>query len=124
MTDDKPDLTKTEVRQGNSRKMNSRALIFGLAALIILFALFIWFSAATYNETPTTTGGGTTIEETPAAEETIEGDLDALPTPAPVEEPAAEEPVEDAAPVETEAAPAAEGAPAADAPAEEPAAAQ
>lgn len=112
MTDDRPDLTKSEVRQGNSRKMNSRALIFGLIGLVILFALVYWFSTATYDETATTTGGGTTLEDAPAAGGDVGDDVEDLPTPTP-DEPAAAEPADDAATTE----PAVE-APAAEAPAE------
>lgn len=83
MADERPELTKTEMRQGNSRKMNTRVLIFGLIALIILFALVIWFSMATYDATSTTTGGGMAIEETSA----------------PVEEPVANNGAEEAIPV-------------------------
>jgi len=87
MSDDKPDLTKTEMRQGDSRQMNTRALVYGLVALIIVFALAIWFSTATYDETPTTVGGGATVDDVQAEGEGVGSDLEALPTPAPVEEP-------------------------------------
>src|SRR5690606_32130737 len=105
MTDNRPNLTKTEMRQGDSRKMNSRVLVFGLVALIIVFALAIWFSMATYDDTPTTVGGGTTLDDVPATGEEVGDDLETLPTPVPEEEPEAAAPVEDAAPVETPAAP-------------------
>ncbi len=78
MTDDKPDLTTTEVRQGNSRKMNTRALVFGMVILVILFAAVYFFSTATYDDTDTTTGAGTTIEETDASVGEDE-DTEALP---------------------------------------------
>ena len=115
MTDEKPELTKTEVRQGNSRKMNSRVLIFGIVAIVVLFAAVYWFSTATYDETATTTDGGATLEDVPAADDDVEGDLDALPTPVPADEavtepetPATATP-EATAPAETEdAAPASE----------------
>ena len=47
MSDEKPDLTKTEARQGNSRLMNSRVLIYGLVAIVVLFVAVYWFSTAT-----------------------------------------------------------------------------
>ncbi|MEQ8446094.1 MAG: hypothetical protein RIB57_09425 [Pelagibacterium sp.] len=132
MTDDKPDLTKTEARQGNSRMMNSRVLIYGLVAVVVLLAAVYWFSTTTYDETATTTDGGATLEDVPAADYEMTTELDALPTPAPTEEavtepetpvevtppetaPAAETP---AAETPAEAAPAEDDAPA-DAPVEE-----
>lgn len=101
MTDNGPELNKTEMRQGNSRKMNTRALIFGLIGIVILFALVYWFSTATYDDTATTTGAGTTLEDTNAGEE-VGDDMTELPTPTP-EEPEAAPPVENTAPVEAPA---------------------
>lgn len=79
MTDPKPDLTNTEMRQGNSRKMNLRALVFGLIIVVIGFALAIWYNSAVTPDTPETLGGGETLEQTTPAES-----LEELPTPAPV----------------------------------------
>ncbi|AEQ52234.1 hypothetical protein [Pelagibacterium halotolerans] len=101
MTDDKTELTKTEARQGNSRKMNSRVLIYGLVGIIILFAAVYWFSTATYDETPTTTDGGTTLEDVPAAGDDVDAELEGLPTPAPTEEAVTEPEGSDAPAIDT-----------------------
>ncbi|MCD7060349.1 hypothetical protein [Pelagibacterium xiamenense] len=69
MAEEKPDLSTTEVRQGNRRKMNLRALIFGMLALAIGFALAIWWNEATYDGTPTTTDGGETVQQEGAENE-------------------------------------------------------
>lgn len=101
MSDEKPDLTKTEARQGNSRLMNSRALIYGLVAIVVLFAAVYWFSTATYDETATTTDGGATLEDLPAADDEVATDLDALPTPAPTGEAVTEPEGSDAPAIDT-----------------------
>ncbi len=79
MTDEKPDLTKTEMRQGNSRKMNLRVLIIGIAVLVVGFALALWYNEAVTPDTETTTQGGETLEES-----TPQESLENLPTPAPI----------------------------------------
>ena len=86
MSDEKPDLTKTEARQGNSRLMNSRVLIYGLVAIVVLFVAVYWFSTATYDETATTTDGGATLEDVPVAGGDVDSNLEGLPTPAPTDE--------------------------------------
>ncbi|RDE09070.1 hypothetical protein [Pelagibacterium lacus] len=125
MTDPDPHLNKTEMRQGNSRKENSRALIYGLIAIVILFALAIWYFTANSDQTATTTDGGATIENSDAVESPAEDALDELPTPAPVPETETAPPVVDVPAVEAPAAepPAAEE-PAAETPAVEPPAAE
>lgn len=42
-----PHKNKTEVRQGNPRKMNMRVLIFSMIGIVVLFAIlyFIFFAA-------------------------------------------------------------------------------
>lgn len=116
MTDPDPHLNTTEVRQGNSRKMNTRALIFGTIAIVILLGAAIWYFTATYDDTATTVGGGTTLEDVGATPGDAD-DLDALSMPAPVEDEAAPEadavtpgveevaPLDDAPAAEDEAAP-------------------
>lgn len=82
MSDEKPELTTTEVRQGNSRKMNFRVLTIGLVAIVIIFAVVMWFSTATQDETATGVDAGASIEETGPADES----MDATPLPTPDEE--------------------------------------
>lgn len=102
MTDPDPHLNTTEVRQGNARKENSRALIFGLIGIVVLFALAIWFFTASYDETQTTTDGGATIEDTDAVDAPVtEGEaLENLPTPAPTDSAVDNAPAEPVAPAE------------------------
>lgn len=88
MSDSKPDLTTTEVRQGNSRKTNLRVLIISLVAIAIAFALAVWFFQSTYEDTDTTIGSGTTLDEVPPADGSPNVDLDDAPMPVPAEEPA------------------------------------
>lgn len=87
MTDNRPDLNTTEVRQGNSKKTNARALVFGLIAVAIVFAIAIWYFTVNQQDTATTTGGGTTLEDVSPAPDEVGSDLDDLSTPAPVIEP-------------------------------------
>lgn len=86
MPDEKPVLTETEVRQGNSRMLNFRALIFGLILIVIAFAAIMWFMSATYDETATTVDGGTRLEDVQQAPAPEEGDLDETPLPTMPEE--------------------------------------
>ncbi|WP_196257974.1 hypothetical protein [Pelagibacterium limicola] len=79
MNDSKPDLTTTEMRQGNRRRMNLRVLVIGIALVVIGFALALWYNTAMSPGTVTTTGAGETLEETMPGET-----LEELPTPAPV----------------------------------------
>lgn len=79
MNDSKPDLTTTEMRQGNSRKMNLRVLIISGVVVAIGLALAIWYNSAVSPDTATTTQGGETLDQTTPAE-----NLENLPTPAPV----------------------------------------
>lgn len=79
MNNSKPDLTTTEVRQGNNRKMNLRVLVISIVVVAIGFAVAIWYNAAVSPETATTTQGGETLDQTTPAES-----LENLPTPAPV----------------------------------------
>ena len=79
MTDERPELTTTEMRQGNNRKMNLRALVIGLIIVVIGFILAMVYNQAVTPDTATTTDGGETIEQTTPAES-----LENLPTPAPV----------------------------------------
>ena len=87
MTDDKPDLTTTEVRQGNSRKTNLRVLVFGIIGVVIAFALAVWYFGATQDDTDTTIGGGTTLEDVPALDGSPDVNLDDSAMPVPAEEP-------------------------------------
>lgn len=81
MNDQKPDLTTTEVRQANGRRMNLRVLIVGLVVVIIGFVLIVWFNSAVSPETETTTQPGETLEDITPVEP---GDnLENLPTPVP-----------------------------------------
>lgn len=80
MNDPKPDLTTTEMRQGNSRMMNMRVLVIGVIVVAIGFALAIWYNSSVTPDTETTTQGGETLEQT-----TPEESLENLPTPAPVQ---------------------------------------
>lgn len=80
MNDPEPHLTKTEMRQGNSRMMNMRVLVIGIIVVAIGFALAIWYNASVSPDTATTTQGGETLEQT-----TPEESLENLPTPAPVQ---------------------------------------
>ena len=86
MTNDKHDLNKTEMRQGNSRMMNSRALVWGTIAVVIALGLVLWFSFATYDDTDTTVGGGLTLDDVQTQDDAVGGDVDALPVPTPQEE--------------------------------------
>jgi hypothetical protein len=79
MNDSKPDLTKTEMRQANSRRMNLRVLTISIVIVVIGLAIAIWYNNAVTPGTETTTGGGETLEQT-SPEESLEN----LPTPAPV----------------------------------------
>ncbi|WP_127145309.1 hypothetical protein [Pelagibacterium montanilacus] len=82
MTDDKPDLTKTEVRQGNSRKMNLRVLIIGIVLVAIGFAVALWYNSAVTPETETTIESGETLDETaPAGSPASNPDDAAVPVP-------------------------------------------
>lgn len=105
MNNSKPDLTTTEVRQGNNRKMNLRVLIIGIVVVAIGFAVAIWYNASVTPDTDTTVGGGTTLEDAPAPDSAPASNLENLPTPAPVEQtapaaPDAEAIIEDAAPAQ------------------------
>lgn len=97
MTNDKHDLNTTEMRQGNSRMMNSRALVWGTIAVVIALGLVLWFSFATYDDTDTTVGGGLTLDDVQTQDDAV-GD-DAQPAPTPQEE--AAEAVETPAPAAT-----------------------
>lgn len=79
MTDERPELNTTEMRQGNNRKMNLRALIIGLIIVVIGFIIAMIYNQAVSPDTTTTTDGGEHIEQTTPAEQ-----LENLPTPAPV----------------------------------------
>ena len=80
MNDPDPHLTKTEMRQGNSRMMNMRVLVIGTIIVVIGFALALWYNMSVSPDTATTTQGGETLEQM-----TPEGSLENLPTPAPVQ---------------------------------------
>lgn len=80
MNDPDPHLTKTEMRQGNSRMMNMRVLVIGTIIVVIGFAVAIWYNMSVSPDTETTTQGGETLEQT-----TPEESLEELPTPAPVQ---------------------------------------
>lgn len=80
MNDPDPHLTKTEMRQGNSRMMNMRVLVIGTIIVVIGFALALWYNMSVSPDTATTTQGGETLEQT-----TPEESLEELPTPAPVQ---------------------------------------
>ncbi|WP_404402644.1 hypothetical protein [Pelagibacterium halotolerans] len=62
MADKEPHLTTTQVRQGDRRLMNLRVLILSMVVLAIGFALGVWWSSATYDETATTTDTGQAAE--------------------------------------------------------------
>lgn len=79
MNDSKPDLTTTEVRQANNRRMNLRVLVIGIILVAIGFALAMWYNASVTPETETTLQGGETLDQETPAES-----LESLPTPAPV----------------------------------------
>lgn len=83
MAQDKPELTTTEMRQGNSRKMNMRVLVFGGILAAIGLALVIWFFSATYQDTPATIGGGTAVEDIEPATDEPDSNLENAPMPVP-----------------------------------------
>lgn len=47
-----PHKTKTEVRQGSKRKMNSRVLVISMVAIIAIFAIFLLVSGTMQTPTP------------------------------------------------------------------------
>lgn len=83
MTEDKSHMTTTEMRQGNSRKMNLRVLVTGLVVVAVCFALVFWFSVASHDDTATTIGGGTTIEDIPSSDGAPDTTLENAPMPVP-----------------------------------------
>lgn len=82
MSDEKPELTKTEARQANSRKMNFRVLAVGLAVIVIAFAIVFWISTATQDDTETGVDAGATLEEGGPDD----GTMEEAPLPTPEEE--------------------------------------
>ena len=83
MADDKTHMTTTEMRQGNSRTMNLRVLVTGLIILAVGFALVLWFSVATHDDTAATIGAGTTIDEMPSEDGAPDSVLENAPMPVP-----------------------------------------
>lgn len=80
MTNDKHDLNTTEMRQGNSRMMNSRALVWGTIAVVIALGLVLWFSFTTYDDTDTTVGGGLTLDDVQTPDDAVGGEAQPAPT--------------------------------------------
>ncbi|GGA44799.1 hypothetical protein [Pelagibacterium lentulum] len=107
---EKPDLTKTEMRQANSRRMNLRVLIIGVVVVVIGFALAIWYNTTVTPETETTTPAGETLEDVapgvPETDADIENGALPVPTDDAVVEGPAPEPVEEPAPAIEDADPA------------------
>lgn len=99
MSDEKPDLTTTEVRQGNSRKTNLRVLTISIIVVAIGLAIAIWYNVAVSPETDGAPEAGETISDTPPAGGAANPGLENLPTPAPVDETQVEPTLPDTAPV-------------------------
>lgn len=85
MSDPKPELNTTEMRQANSRRTNLRVLIVGIVVVAIGFALAMWYNATTRPETETTIGAGETLEDLPPPDGGPEVTIEDAPTPAPIE---------------------------------------
>lgn len=81
MTENQPKYDSTKARQGNSKKTNSRALVFGMIGAIVVLAIVLAWTVFTQpDETPTT------LDDVPAAAGSTEAPLEDLSTPAPVQD--------------------------------------
>lgn len=115
MSDEKPDLTTTEVRQANRRKMNLRVLTVSIIVVAVGLALAVWYNTAVSPETDVAPQAGDTLEDVAPEDGAPEPALENLPAPVdPEPEPVPMQPMQDMAPPAPEAP--ADAAP--DAPAE------
>lgn len=81
MSDDKPDLTETEARQGDKHRTNLRVLVISVAILVVAFILAYWYNAAvTPTEDQASVPGAPTEESAPATGEDANEATQPMPT--------------------------------------------